>query len=165
MGVRQDERGDEEGDGEGDGKDLDLDFGEGGAAAVEVKVKAKASEEGGDGDGDSDGNDGDSLDNRLPFMLASLKRVALTVHDLQGRCARLSHGETDLILRPSAGVAASGAKQDYVAASERVVSCRVCAYSFQCGHVVTPKLCCPLGSAYRCSKRSTGMCGMLIQAI
>lgn len=37
--------------------------------------------------------EGDSLDDRLPFMLASLKRVALTVHDLQGRCARLSHGK------------------------------------------------------------------------
>ena len=30
----------------------------------------------------------------LPFMLASLERVALTVNDLQGRCARLSNGES-----------------------------------------------------------------------
>lgn len=50
---------------------------------------------GGDKDKDNAKDEGetDSLDDRLPFMLASLKRVALTVHDLQGRCARLSHGE------------------------------------------------------------------------
>lgn len=30
----------------------------------------------------------------LPFMLASLERVALTVNDLQGRCVRLSNGES-----------------------------------------------------------------------
>lgn len=35
----------------------------------------------------------ESLDDKLPLMLASLERVALTVHDLQGRCARLSQGE------------------------------------------------------------------------
>lgn len=44
------------------------------------------------GGGEDKGEEG-SLDDRLPFMLASLKRVALTVQDLQGRCARLSHGE------------------------------------------------------------------------
>ncbi|CAM9751881.1 unnamed protein product [Ectocarpus sp. 6 AP-2014] len=50
--------------------------------------------EGGAGGGarvvDEDDEEEDSLDERLPFMLASLERVALTVHDLQGRCARLS---------------------------------------------------------------------------
>lgn len=45
------------------------------------------------GGGGEEEGEGDSLDDRLPFMLASLKRVALTVHDLQGRCDRLSHGE------------------------------------------------------------------------
>lgn len=35
-----------------------------------------------------------NIDDKLPLMLASLERVALTVNDLQGRCVRLSHGES-----------------------------------------------------------------------
>lgn len=47
------------------------------------------------GDGGPVGRDEDKmmLEDRFPDMLASLERVALTVGDLQGRCARLSHSE------------------------------------------------------------------------
>lgn len=63
---------------EGEEEESELAEGRGAAAAGDVD----------EGEGEED-----SLDDKLPFMLASLKRVALTVHDLQGRCARLSHGE------------------------------------------------------------------------
>ncbi|CAM9410290.1 unnamed protein product [Ectocarpus sp. 8 AP-2014] len=63
----------------------------GSEAEPEVRQEER---EGGAGRGarvvDEDDEEEDSLDERLPFMLASLERVALTVHDLQGRCARLS---------------------------------------------------------------------------
>ena len=39
------------------------------------------------------GGEKEAIDDKLPLMLASLERVALTVNDLQGRCVRLSHGE------------------------------------------------------------------------
>lgn len=34
-----------------------------------------------------------SLDERLPEMIETLERVSATVHDLRGRCDRLSRGE------------------------------------------------------------------------
>lgn len=61
---------------------------------LEERTGATASGDDDKGQGRGEGEE-DSLDDRLPFMLASLKRVALTVHDLQGRCARLSHGEVE----------------------------------------------------------------------
>ena len=44
--------------------------------------------------GASSGEKNETIDDKLPLMLASLERVALTVNNLQGRCVRLSHGES-----------------------------------------------------------------------
>ncbi|CAM9419166.1 unnamed protein product, partial [Hapterophycus canaliculatus] len=63
----------------------EVDEKEGGGAAEEGKVLA----------GNRGKNEEGPLDERLPYMLASLQRVALTVQDLQGRCARLSHALDD----------------------------------------------------------------------
>lgn len=63
----------------------------------EDKREENAGGEGGersrDAAADGDKDEEDSLDERLPFMLESLKRVALTVQDLQGRCASISQGK------------------------------------------------------------------------
>lgn len=67
----------------------------------ETDAEQGGSERGRSAAADGDKDEEDSLDERLPFMLESLKRVALTVQDLQGRCARISQGKVALLLPPA----------------------------------------------------------------